>query len=401
MRKCYFFFVCGCIIVNLGVYQFFQDLSVTDGQTDILHKPNNGFFPLREPLKTPLLNEKLQLSKSHVVKFMLSFDSNNTQIDLHVYANSSANNERALTLPSSTQNPNNSLANESSSSTRTTTAQQSATSRAIATKLYLTTWFMGRLGNQMFIYASMVGLARAQNRVPVINSGGDLVNTFQITNLNENINTNGWKWVSESAFAIFESKLMNLPPINIIVTGYLQCWRYFQHAQDEIRREFTFVPSIQKEADAVLASCRSKLQNHVIVGVQVRRGDLVLSRNKRLGYGVAKASYFVKAFAKMRSLLPNQNITFLVASDDLTWCIDNINDTSVTFLPKMDAGSHFAILSSCDHVILSSGTFGWWIAWLANGTTIYYKDYIRKNTPLYFTYRDSDYYPPWWIGLRN
>ncbi|KAK0042573.1 galactoside 2-alpha-L-fucosyltransferase 2-like isoform X2 [Biomphalaria pfeifferi] len=362
MRRYYLFFVCGCVIVNLGVYQYF------------IH------------------------SRSHVVKFMLSFDSNNTQIDLHVYANSSANNERALTLPSSTQNPNNSLANESSSST---TAQKSATSRAIVTKLYLTTRIMGRLGNQMFIYATMIGLATAQNRVPIIKSGEDLVKTFQITNLNEDMNTDGWNLVRESAFAIFESKLMNLPPRNLIVTGYLQCWRYFQHAQDQIRREFTFVPSIQKEAEAVLASCRSQLQNHVIVGVHVRRGDFVSPRNRRFGYGVAKASYFVKAFAKMRSLLPNQNITFLVASDDLTWCIDNINDTSVTFLPKMDAGSHFAILSSCDHVILSSGTFGWWIAWLANGTTIYYRDYIRKNTPLYFRYRESDYYPPWWIGLRN
>ncbi|KAK0042567.1 galactoside 2-alpha-L-fucosyltransferase 2 [Biomphalaria pfeifferi] len=330
---------------------------------------------------------------------MSTLDSSINQ--LYIYTNSSANNkENTFKLLSSPPNQNKSLAIESSSTT-TTTTQQTNTSQANVTALYLTTRFTGRLGNQMFIYATMVGLARAQNRVPIIKSGGDLVNTFQITNLNKDMNTDGWNVISESAYAIFNSKFMNLPPRNLIVTGYLQCWRYFLHAQDEIRREFTFVPSIQKEADAVLASCRSQLQNHVIVGVHVRRGDFVLDDKQKHGYGVANASYFIKAFAKMRSLLPNQNITFLVASDNLTWCKDNIKDTSVTFLPERDRGIHLAILSSCDHVILTSGTFGWWIAWLANGISIYFEGYIKKDSPLEAGFTARDYYPLGWIGLGN
>ncbi|KAI8776505.1 galactoside 2-alpha-L-fucosyltransferase 1 [Biomphalaria glabrata] len=267
--------------------------------------------------------------------------------------------------------------------------------------LYLSTSFTGRIGNQMFIYATMVGLARAQNRMPFINTGGDLLTIFPITNIRTDINTTGWSVIGESGYATFDSKFMNLPQRNLTLAGYLQSWRYFLHAQDEIRQEFTLVPSLQKEADAVLASCRSHLQNHVIVGVHVRRGDFVLDHKQKFGYGVANASYFVKAFAKIRSLLPNQNITFLVASDNLTWCKDNIKDTSVTFLPERDRGIHFAILSSCDHVILTSGTFGWWIAWLANGISIYFEGYIKKDSPLEAGFTSRDYYPLGWIGLGN
>ncbi|XP_055871046.1 galactoside alpha-(1,2)-fucosyltransferase 2-like [Biomphalaria glabrata] len=359
MQRRLFFLVCGSVFVGLSILSFYNP----------------------------------------IVTFMSTLDSSISQI--YIYTNSSANKENTFKLLSSPPNQTISLAIESSSTTTTTTTQQSTTSQANVSALYLTTRFMGRLGNQMFIYATMVGLARAQNRVPVLKSGGDLVTTFQITNLNKDMNTDGWNVISESAYAIFNSKFMNLPPRNLIVTGYLQSWRYFQHAQDEIRREFTFVPSIQKEADAVLASCRSQLQNHVIVGVHVRRGDFVSPGGQKYGYGVADGSYFVKAFAKIRSLLPNQNITFLVASDDMTWCKNNLNDSSVKMLSEGNAGNHFAILSSCDHVILTGGTFGWWVAWLANGITIYYKDFIRKNTPLQSGFSDRDYYPPGWIGVEN
>ena len=37
----------------------------------------------------------------------------------------------------------------------------------------------------------------------------------------------------------------------------------------------------------------------------------------------------------------------------------------------------FVLLQSCDHVIMTVGTFGWWAAWLTSqrrGTVMYYKD---------------------------
>ncbi|KAI8776494.1 galactoside 2-alpha-L-fucosyltransferase 2 [Biomphalaria glabrata] len=267
--------------------------------------------------------------------------------------------------------------------------------------LYLTTNFKGRLGNQLFIYASLVGIARANRRVPFVRNGGDLSSLFKMTHLKANIDSWKWSGKTETAYATFEPSFMNLPPTNCTIFGFFQCWRYFQHAQDEIRREFTFTEAVQKEVDAVLGTYRRRLDNHVIVGVHIRRGDFLHQHNAKYGYGVADKSYFDKAFSKMRSLLPNQNITFLVASDDLNWCKNNLKDPSVQMLPDSSAGNHFAILSSCDHVILAGGTFGWWMAWLANGITIYYVNFIAENSSLHIGFNPGDYYPPGWIGLDN
>lgn len=61
-----------------------------------------------------------------------------------------------------------------------------------------------------------------------------------------------------------------------------------------------------------------------------------------------------------------------------------------------------AILSLCDHVVMTVGTFGWWGAWLSRGTVVYCKDFpkpgsiIDKNA----LFRD-ELYPPNWIGLEN
>ncbi|KAH9513713.1 Galactoside 2-alpha-L-fucosyltransferase 2 [Bulinus truncatus] len=270
-----------------------------------------------------------------------------------------------------------------------------------ATAFYLTSRLIGRQGNQMFVYATLVGLARAQNRVPFVDDARDLMTMFRISHVKNYIDTKGWHEVGEIEYATFDPRFMTLPPQNVRVSGYLQCWRYFQHAQDEIRREFTFTPPVQKEVDQVLSTYRGRYNNHVIVGVHIRRGDFLVPPFKDYGYGVPNASYFTKAFAKMRSMLPKQNITFLVASEDLVWCQQNLNESGIRFLPKGSAGSHFAILSSCDHVILSGGTFGWWIGWLANGITIYFSNFVIDNTPLHKGFTEADYYPPGWIGLDN
>jgi len=53
----------------------------------------------------------------------------------------------------------------------------------------------------------------------------------------------------------------------------------------------------------------------------------------------------------------------------------------------------------CQHTVITVGTFGWWAGWLANGTTVYYKDWPRRGSPLAALARHADYFPPYWIPL--
>ncbi|ELT91392.1 hypothetical protein CAPTEDRAFT_40726, partial [Capitella teleta] len=55
-----------------------------------------------------------------------------------------------------------------------------------------------------------------------------------------------------------------------------------------------------------------------------------------------------------------------------------------------------AILSMSEHVIITTGSFGWWGAWLANGTTIYYSDWPRNNSTLSKGFVKEDYFMPHW-----
>ncbi|KAH9508235.1 Galactoside 2-alpha-L-fucosyltransferase 1 [Bulinus truncatus] len=290
--------------------------------------------------------------------------------------------------------------NENVTSNISVTNPKSQTTQPVTPPLYLTATIKGRLGNQMFIYATILGLARAQNRKLFLKDGQDLITTFQVSFINNGISNSGWKVLKERTYSTFDPMLMKLPKENLTLFGHLQTWRYFPHAQDEIRREFTFLPALRKYANDAITHYRSQLDNHVIVGVHIRRGDILDKIIRDFGYIAANASYFTHAFSKMRSLLPNQNITFLVASEDQEWCKQNLNDSSVRVLPPGSASEHMAILASCDHVIITGGTYSFMAAWLANGITIYNTKHYSQTAPVRVGFTDADFFLPGWIGVE-
>ena len=61
---------------------------------------------------------------------------------------------------------------------------------------------------------------------------------------------------------------------------------------------------------------------------------------------------------------------FVVVSDDPAWCEANLADSANGVFVQNEAASSsfdFALLASCDHVIMSRGSFGLWAAVMAGG----------------------------------
>jgi hypothetical protein len=61
-----------------------------------------------------------------------------------------------------------------------------------------------------------------------------------------------------------------------------------------------------------------------------------------------------------------------------------------------------AIMASCDHFIISVGTFGWWCAWLGaygkGGDVLYYKDeFVMEHEINKDDVSIADYFPSDWI----
>ena len=53
----------------------------------------------------------------------------------------------------------------------------------------------------------------------------------------------------------------------------------------------------------------------------------------------------------------------------------------------------FVLLATCNHSIITIGTFGWWAAWLAGGRVVYYGDFVNSKRSI------LDHYPHDWISM--
>ena len=97
----------------------------------------------------------------------------------------------------------------------------------------------------------------------------------------------------------------------------------------------------------------------------------------------------------------HSDTTFVVFSNDMSWCKDNIHDNhnKVIFSPYQQPGYDLALMSLCDHMIISVGTFGWWGGWLAGGDVIYFQGYPRPGSEIDKYFFKEDFYPPTWTGL--
>jgi galactoside 2-L-fucosyltransferase 1/2 len=193
---------------------------------------------------------------------------------------------------------------------------------------------------------------------------------------------------------------------NIYLDGYFQSWRYFDHVRTDLHKQFTFPQKVLDQTHDFLTSALNKHRSKnpapdpVFVGVHIRRGDYLSEEMHQQGYTVATAKYFDRAMKYFESRF--KSIVFVVTSDDIQWCQENIGSekNSVVFSRWLDLPSHdLCLLSKCNHTILSVGTFGWWGAWLANGDATYYKDFPLPRSSIDKYFKKSDYYLPNWIAV--
>ena len=145
------------------------------------------------------------------------------------------------------------------------------------------------------------------------------------------------------------------------------------------------------------------------VGVHVRVSDLLIRSAFVGGYTVPGASYFIKA-AKYLTANVTTPVQFIVTTDNLNWTkkhialetiYRNCSNTSVVYSEGKSAGFDMALLASCDALIMSTGTYGWWAAWLANKPTVYYRYWPRPGSHIFAKCNHADFFPPQWIGLGN
>ncbi|KAK3242565.1 hypothetical protein CYMTET_47724 [Cymbomonas tetramitiformis] len=262
----------------------------------------------------------------------------------------------------------------------------------------------GRLGNQMFQYASAVGVATKLHRMgrACMFCEDDASQWEGFLETPPKCSSNSLRDVSvqfERGYARYHT-FRRPAGTNLLIGKYLQSWKYFDtpQARRHLLQRFAFDNTVSTEALYTVAESRAsrKSESAVVVAVHVRRTD-------KLDEGRTKhptAAFYYWAFDYFRHL-HEENVTFVVLSDDAAWCRSQPffarEDTSIA--PEMTTPSvAMATLSVADHRILSVGTFGWWGAWLAErGVTLYHEEFNRDVLETRAAVQ-RDYYPSNWIA---
>jgi len=204
----------------------------------------------------------------------------------------------------------------------------------------------------------------------------------------------------------------------LLTCGFFQSWRYAAGRDGglSLRRQLRWRPKVisavrRFAADHHPPGCNSTTK-YTRIGVHVRVGDLLDRRKLAFGYTIPGRSYFRRAIAFfMRHHGRNTTgvLQFVVTSDDLGWARTHLrlghivarygSSADLVYSSSTDAGLDLARLSSCDGVIMSTGTYGWWAGWLAAGTTVYHRRWPRRGSPLDAVFERRDFFPPRWIDL--
>ncbi|XP_076467513.1 galactoside alpha-(1,2)-fucosyltransferase 2-like [Babylonia areolata] len=264
----------------------------------------------------------------------------------------------------------------------------------------ITTGVSGKLGNQMFQYASLLGIAYRNNMTPFYTSPS-FQSTFHVTHIHT-WPSRGFQVVNEKDFASYDPTFEHLQPENTVIMQYFQSWKYFHFMRDTIKKEFTFRERIQADVQRILSRHSTTIGNRTRVGIHIRQGDMNLFVHIRKGYHTAPASYIHKAMDYMRQKHPD--VIFLVVTDEPRWTRNNLNASDYILVDQAAAEVHMALLASCDHVIITVGTYGWWGGYLSGGEVVYYWDpaQLLHNPPLPVEIKHpEDFYPPDWVALTG
>lgn len=284
-------------------------------------------------------------------------------------------------------------------------------------------------GNQMFIYASVLGIALSLNYTPVFReprNKSPLSHIFELSSFAE-LKVQGEEFSQRYYPSYFDSDALNMSTYNNgnhELQGCFQSWKYFANVTRKLRNEDfkckkkITETSIKQLISLVGVNCSAGgqvLPDCLLVAVHARRGDHVTGKFASYGFLESPNAYFLRAvewfldatqFAKF-------HLVFIVTSNDALFSKSLVEDidanisssrvSAVVLKPNLQQpGYDLCLLSMCNHTIMSLGTYGWMIGFLAGGHVIYDKNSIRPDSPAWRWYNGKlfeEFFMPGWVGL--
>ena len=268
---------------------------------------------------------------------------------------------------------------------------------------------LGRLGNQMFEFAALRGIAAEHGYevcIPPEDHQGienySLHQCFKLDHIKTGFISNE-NYSLEQTFH-YNNDLFSTCPDNTSLYGFFQSWRYFANFEDEIRKDFTFHDDILNPCKEMVESVEEPIMLHV------RRGDPNLTDPRGFKWSYTQCSsqhppqpieYYEKALAEFPEDQP-----VIVFSDSIDWVKEQEFFSGDRFLhsepdDKYADGSFtpytdLCLMSLCSHAIIANSSMSWWGAWLQTNPN---KKVIAPKMWFGPDYKDKDtsdlYYTGW------
>ena len=227
--------------------------------------------------------------------------------------------------------------------------------------------YMGRLGNQMFQFAALKGIARNRGYEycfpPSRNENEwkdhQLLIPFKLTNTNQlNIQyiDKDRPTVVENSFC-FDANLFNNCPDWVSLHGFFQTEKYFKHIKDELKGDFEF-------KDEILEPCKEMISGlNGPISLHIRRTDYITNPN----HTALSLDYYERALREF-----DNNATILVFSDNPEWCNQQELFSDDRFLIAEGNSNYvdLCLMTLCSGHIIANSSFSWWGAWLSNSKKI-------------------------------
>lgn len=234
----------------------------------------------------------------------------------------------------------------------------------------------GGLGNQMFQYAALRGIA--ENRgfdwvVPKPIGYGScnygLFECFEMCGVSKNNfgTVDGQELVTGTS--AFDKTFFNECPDNVSLNDYFQSEKYFKNVEDDIRKDFTF-------RSEILNPCLDFIKNiSDPIFLHVRRNDYLYMKDN---YVICPISYYEESLSYF-----SDESDVLIFSDDIEWCKEQslfsgkrffISENQSYYLNETKAANgmtkwlipynDLCLMTLCSGGIIANSSLSWWGAWL-------------------------------------
>ena len=224
----------------------------------------------------------------------------------------------------------------------------------------------GRMGNQMFQYATLFAIAKTRDYdfgIPYKNKSPNIYNNLSLDIAFNNLSAKDSSEIKNPNKAqehnfTYNAGIFGIPDHTDII-GYFQSEKYFIDYREYLLKEFEFIPEIKRKA----LDIRS-VTNIPVISMHFRFGDY---KNLVGKHPICNLEYYTEALTHLPEDL--LIIAFSDEPDLAKELLDKLN-RKYFITETNDQNIDMCLMTMCNYHIIANSSFSWWGAWLSDSKKV-------------------------------